>query len=83
MKKIITIVSVITFVLAIDITYPNKSDAQTVCKKDYFGNVNCTSSGGGSWTGKKDYFGNDNWTNNRTGKTTRCKKDYFGNYVCN
>lgn len=82
MKKIITIVSVITFVLAIDIYYSNKSDARTTCSRDVWGNVNCRSSGGGSWSIQKDVWGNDTIRNNRTGQSTTCRTDVWGNYVC-
>ena len=80
--RIITIVSVITFVLAIDIYYSNKSDARTTCSKDGFGGVNCRSSDGGSWSIQKDGFGNDRIRDNRTGQSTTCRTDGFGNYVC-
>ncbi len=69
------------------------ANAGVSCSEDFFGNVNCTSTGdSGNWssTTSTDFFGNDNTTiyDNSYGSygsssTFSCSYDYFGNYNCN
>tara|TARA_B100000959_G_C14572940_1_gene456637 strand:- start:271 stop:543 length:273 start_codon:yes stop_codon:yes gene_type:complete len=90
MKKIILLATVLTFFVGAESLMPNKSEAGTTCKYDFFGNYVCTGTGndfGFNSTTKKDFFGNDNTTykNYNTGQSGSfsCKTDFFGNYVCN
>jgi len=82
MCKILISILAVTFIYLV-IPSSKATAQQTTCRRDYFGNIQCTGSNGYSSTINRDYFGNDVIRNNQTGQTTRCHYDYFRNYVCN
>jgi hypothetical protein len=61
----------------------SKSEAETRCSKDMWGNVQCSDSYGNSSSINKDMWGNTVIRDNRSGKETKCSKDMWGNVVCN
>ena len=82
MKSLITATFAVLMFFAFEMTVPNSSEAQVVCKTDWLGNYVCRDSGGASSTTKRDWLGND-VTNFSDGTRMSCKTDWLGNYVCN
>ncbi len=83
MKKLIMIA-----IVSLGLT--SAASAGVSCSEDFFGNYNCTSTGGtGDWRSSTstDFFGNDNTTvyDNyyNDSYSYSCSTDFFGNYNCN
>ena len=81
MKKLITIAVTL-------IALTNAANAGTRCTTDYYGNVNCNSTGTtGTWNSRTttNGYGNDTTTvyGNGIYKTYNCRTDYYGTYTCN